>query len=42
MIQTKPKEFKLDGGDKLKFFRDMAEPARRILEVRQVVEKLTE
>ncbi|WP_132976255.1 transcription-repair coupling factor [Thiobaca trueperi] len=41
LIQTRPKEFKLEGGDKLKFFRDMAEPARRILEVRQVIEQLT-
>ncbi|AFL73251.1 hypothetical protein [Thiocystis violascens] len=35
-------QIKLDGVDKLKFFREMLDAARRILEVRQVVEKLTE
>jgi transcription-repair coupling factor (superfamily II helicase) len=42
LIQTKPKEFKLDGGDKLKFFRDMAEPGQRLRQVNAVLEQLTE
>ena len=29
LIQTRPKEYKLDGGDKLRFFRDLAGPAHR-------------
>ena len=40
LIQTKPKEFRLEGGDKLKFFRDMAEPGQRMLAVGAVVEQL--
>ncbi|MBK5963402.1 transcription-repair coupling factor [Thiocystis minor] len=40
LIQTRPKEFKLDGGDRLKFFRDMAEPRQRLLAVGAVVEQL--
>ena len=42
LIQTKPKEYRLEGGDKLRFFRDMAEPRARIREVRRVVEQLLE
>jgi transcription-repair coupling factor (superfamily II helicase) len=30
LIQTRPKEYKLDGGDKLRFFRYLADPAQRI------------
>ncbi len=41
LIQTKPKEYKLDGGDTLKFFRDMAEPEQRLRQVRAVVEQLS-
>ncbi|MCK7578992.1 MAG: transcription-repair coupling factor [Chromatiales bacterium] len=40
LIQSRPKEYKLEGGDKLKFFRDMAEPGIRIREVRRVLEPL--
>ena len=40
LIQSRPKEFKLEGGDKLKFFRDMAEPRQRLLAVGAVVEQL--
>jgi transcription-repair coupling factor (superfamily II helicase) len=40
LIQSRPKEYKLEGGDKLKFFRDMAEPGARIREVRRVLEPL--
>jgi transcription-repair coupling factor (superfamily II helicase) len=40
LIQQKPKEFKLDGGDKLRFYRDMAEPQRRLRQVNEVVAQL--
>jgi len=40
LIQTRPKEFKMDGGDKIRFFRDMEERGRRIGGVREVVEML--
>lgn len=29
LIRNKPKEYKLDGGDKLRFFRDLSDPAQR-------------
>jgi transcription-repair coupling factor (superfamily II helicase) len=41
LIQQRPKEFKLDGSDKLRFFRDMSEPQRRLREVSEVVAQLT-
>jgi transcription-repair coupling factor (superfamily II helicase) len=41
LVQTAPKEFKLDGGDKIRFFRDLADPAQRIAQVSQLVEQLT-
>ena len=37
LIQTRPKELKLDGGDKLRFFRDMADPSARIGQVQAVI-----
>ncbi|WP_295393713.1 hypothetical protein [uncultured Thiodictyon sp.] len=40
LIQTRPKEYKLDGGDKLRFFRDLSDPSQRIEQVRRVVEQL--
>ncbi|MBK1695102.1 transcription-repair coupling factor, partial [Chromatium weissei] len=40
LIQSKPKEFKLDGGDKLKFFREMPNAAQRLQQVNSVVEQL--
>ncbi|QVL50935.1 MAG: transcription-repair coupling factor [Thiocapsa sp.] len=40
LIQQKPKEFKLDGSDKLRFYRDMAEPQRRLQQVNAVVAQL--
>ena len=40
LLQSKPKEFKLEGGDKLKFFRDMADAAQRLRQVNMVVEQL--
>ncbi|AUB82388.1 transcription-repair coupling factor [Candidatus Thiodictyon syntrophicum] len=40
LIQTRPKEYKLDGGDKLRFFRDLSDPTQRIEQVGRVVEQL--
>ncbi|MFD2111002.1 transcription-repair coupling factor [Thiorhodococcus fuscus] len=40
LIQTKPREFKLDGGDKLKFFRQMPEPQQRLRQTNAVVAEL--
>ncbi|RKT43031.1 transcription-repair coupling factor [Thiocapsa rosea] len=40
LIQQKPKEFKLDGSDKLRFYRDMAEPQRRLRQVNEVIAQL--
>ncbi|MBS1202204.1 MAG: transcription-repair coupling factor, partial [Chromatiaceae bacterium] len=40
LIQSRPKEYKLDGGDKLRFFRDMAEPSQRLGQVEAVVHAL--
>jgi transcription-repair coupling factor (superfamily II helicase) len=41
LIQTAPKTFKLDGGDKLRFFQDLTDPAQRISRVSQLVQQLT-
>ncbi|MEA3274514.1 MAG: transcription-repair coupling factor [Pseudomonadota bacterium] len=41
LIQTRPKEFKLDGGDKLRFFGDMADPAMRMQQVSSVIGQVT-
>ncbi len=41
LIQSKPKEFKLDGGDKFKFFQDMPDAAQRLRQVNAVLELLT-
>ncbi len=41
LIQTHPKEFKLDGTDKLRFFRDQADPAKRVQQVSAVVRQIT-
>jgi len=40
LIQTKPNEFKLDGADKLKFFREMEDSGKRVQQVVAVVEQL--
>jgi transcription-repair coupling factor (superfamily II helicase) len=42
LVQTRPKEFKLDGPDKLRFFRMMEDPGQRMEQVSAVVEQLTE
>jgi len=41
LIQREPKAFKLDGGDKLRFFRDLENPDTRIREVAGIVARLT-
>jgi len=41
LIQTKPKEFKLEGTDKLRFFRDLADPAKRIQQVSALIRQIT-
>jgi transcription-repair coupling factor (superfamily II helicase) len=41
LIQTRPKEFKLDGGDKLRFFGDLSDPARRVEQVGDIVKQVT-
>lgn len=40
LLQQRPKEYKLEGGDKLKFFRDMSAAETRLREVRRVLEQL--
>jgi len=41
LIQTNPKEFKLDGTDKLRFFRDLADPAKRVQQVSAIIRQIT-
>jgi transcription-repair coupling factor (superfamily II helicase) len=41
LIQDRPKAFKLEGGDKLKFFLDMEDPAKRVQQVSGVLAELT-
>jgi transcription-repair coupling factor (superfamily II helicase) len=41
LIQGRPQEFKLDGGDRLRFTRDLLNPETRIEQVRRVVAALT-
>jgi transcription-repair coupling factor (superfamily II helicase) len=40
LIQTRPQEFKLDGGDKLKFYADMESSEQRIQAVDELLGKL--
>ncbi len=40
LVQAKPKEFKLDGTDKLKFFCEMPEAAQRLQQVMMILERL--
>ncbi len=40
LIQQRPKEFKLDGADKIKFFRDLSEVGRRIEQVSSVLDEI--
>ena len=41
LIQTRPQQFKLDGGDKLRFFLDLSDPAHRLTKVEQLTHQLT-
>jgi transcription-repair coupling factor (superfamily II helicase) len=41
LIQKRPKEFKLDGGDKLRFFLDMEERESRVEKVAEVLELIS-
>ncbi len=41
LIQTRPKELKLEGGDKIRFFRDMSDPGRRLPQVADLIDQIT-
>ncbi|AHF04397.1 transcription-repair coupling factor [Marichromatium purpuratum 984] len=41
LIQEQPKVYRLDGGDTLRFYREMPEPEQRLRQVEQLVERLT-
>ncbi|MCB1762478.1 MAG: transcription-repair coupling factor [Gammaproteobacteria bacterium] len=41
LIQTRPSEFKLDGGDRLRFFREMREPQVRIQQVTALLAQIS-
>ena len=41
LVQNNPKAFKLDGGDKLRFYRDLSDPARRVQQVGDIVRQVT-
>ncbi|HSQ06626.1 MAG TPA: TRCF domain-containing protein, partial [Chromatiaceae bacterium] len=41
LIQTQPKSFKLDGGERLRFFHDLSDPARRVAEVGRILAQVT-
>lgn len=40
LIQLRPKEFKLDGADKIKFFRDMPDAEQRIEQVSAILDEI--
>lgn len=40
LIQTRPKEYKLDGADKIKFFLEMPERSRRIEQVSNILNEI--
>jgi len=40
LIQTRPKEFKLDGGDKIRFFKNMPDPRKRIVQVSALLDEI--
>lgn len=42
LIQQRPKEFKLEGGDTLKFFRDLADPSVRLPQVGRIIDQLVD
>ena len=41
LIQTRPKEFKLDGADKLRFFREMPDRSRRINQISSLLDEIS-
>ena len=41
LIQTRPEEYRLDGPDRIRFFRDMSDRERRIDQVGSVLDELT-
>jgi transcription-repair coupling factor (superfamily II helicase) len=41
MMQSRPKEFRMEGGDKLKFFIDLTEPEKRVARVGALIRDLT-
>ncbi len=41
LIQTRPKEFKLDGSDRIRFFKQMPEPEQRIDQVSGVLDMIS-
>ncbi|WP_256091632.1 transcription-repair coupling factor [Candidatus Thiosymbion oneisti] len=41
LIQANPKEFKPEGTDKLRFFRDLTDPAKRVQQVSAVIQQIT-
>ncbi|MEJ2529825.1 MAG: transcription-repair coupling factor, partial [Gammaproteobacteria bacterium] len=41
LIQTRPQEFKLDGADKLRFFREMPDRSRRINQVSSLLDEIS-
>jgi transcription-repair coupling factor (superfamily II helicase) len=40
LVQSRPREFRLEGGDKIRFFRDLADPARRVAQINALVKEL--
>ncbi|WP_419640635.1 TRCF domain-containing protein, partial [Thiolapillus sp.] len=40
LIQTRPRQFKLDGSDKLRFFADLEVPEQRVEKVRELLQML--
>ena len=40
LMQSRPKEFRMEGGDKLKFFIDLADPAQRVVRVGDLIRQL--
>jgi len=41
LIQTRPKEYKLDGADRIRFFREMPDRNRRIDQVSAILDELS-
>ncbi|MEE9358596.1 transcription-repair coupling factor [Candidatus Vondammii sp. HM_W22] len=41
LIQTKPKEYKLDDADKIRFYKDMSDRTKRIHQVSQVLDEIS-